>query len=65
MSSLGPGVTEIFDAFDLSATIRRTHTPDTNITLYNGGICSGQLENQKFDEYLVQLKTQAKKCEFG
>jgi hypothetical protein len=24
-----------------------------------------QLENQKFDEYLVQIKPQPKKCEFG
>jgi hypothetical protein len=24
-----------------------------------------QLENQKFDEYLVQIKAQSKKCEFG
>jgi hypothetical protein len=23
------------------------------------------MENQKFDEYLVQVKAQAKKCEFG
>jgi hypothetical protein len=23
------------------------------------------LENQKFDEYLVQVKAQSKKCEFG
>jgi hypothetical protein len=32
-----------------------------------GGIFSGlrQLKNQKFDEYLVQVKAQAKKCEFG
>jgi hypothetical protein len=77
MSSLGPGMTEIFDAFGLStveekvvATIRRKleehFALDTNISLQRLNLFRmRQLETQKFDEYLVQVKAQAKKCEFG
>jgi RNase H-like domain found in reverse transcriptase/Reverse transcriptase (RNA-dependent DNA polymerase)/Integrase zinc binding domain/Integrase core domain len=76
MSALGPDVEDIYDQFGLTAqeesdvkVIRAKFTahftPNANISVERWNLFRiRQGEHQKFDEFLVKIKLQAKKCNF-